>query len=411
MAKIVSISAREILDSRGEPTLEVVVVTGGGRGTASVPAGASTGSHEAKELRDGDAARYGGRGVLKAVAGVGGEISAAFAGKEFDQHSLDEALVALDGTPQKERLGGNALLGVSLAFARACAAGAGVPLWRHIGSLAGRGSFSLPTPMANVLNGGKHTRNGLALQEFMIVPEDSAGLSDAMPVLRACIAALRAILLEKNLEVGLGDEGGFAPRVAGAEEALDLLMQCVERAGATGRMKLALDAAASSFYENGSYVPRAGQRLDRARMVGWYAELAARYPLLSIEDPFAEDDTEGFAALRAALPSAVKVVGDDLTVTNAARIAQAAAAHAADAVILKPNQAGTLTEALAAAAAAREAGWMLIASHRSGETNDDFIADFAVGAGAAFIKAGSLARGERVAKYNRLLAIAGELPH
>jgi enolase len=408
MVNITGLHAREILDSRGNPTIEVALESGRGSFSAAVPAGASTGSHEAKELRDGDKVRFGGLGVSKAVSFVEGEIKDALVGKEFQQHSLDEALIRLDGTPDKARLGANALLGVSLAFARAAAAEVGAPLYRYIGSLAGNESVRLPVPMANVINGGKHARSGLALQEFMLVPVGFKNMSEALPALWAVIGCLREALLERGLEVGLGDEGGMAPKLATAEEALALLVASIERAGFSEKIKLAIDAAATSFFNGAAYAPTAGVAMSAAELSAWYASLAHNYPLLSIEDPFAEEAFADFAVLKKALPQTL-VIGDDLTVTTVARVTQAARAGAVDGVIIKPNQAGTLTETLQAAETARAAGLGLVASHRSGETNDDFIADLAVGLSCEYFKAGSLARGERVAKYNRLLAIEHEL--
>ena len=408
MAIIISIIAREILDSRGEPTIEVELATERARGRASVPAGASVGAHEALELRDGDSERYRGRGVLKAVANVSGEIAREMVGKEFDQTSLDEFLIKLDGTPNKSRLGANALLGVSIAFARAAAAEQDAELFSYLGSLDERNSFLLPQPAFNVLNGGAHAANGLDIQEYMLLPIAFTSVAEKVRVAGDCINALKVLLEEQGYDTGLGDEGGFAPRLGSNEEALDLLVAAIARAGYTAdQIKIALDVAASQLYKDGAYLLRAGgeKRLNSEDMLAWYTRLVETYPIISIEDAFSEDDLEGFAALRAALGDHILVVGDDLTVTDTRRIRQASEARAVNAVIIKPNQIGTLSEALAALRAAKKNGWKVWASHRSGETDDTFIADFAVGLSADYLKAGSLAREERVAKYNRLMEI------
>ena len=385
---IKSIRALEIQDSRGNATLQAFVITEKAEGTASVPAGASTGSHEAVVVEP-----------AKAVANINGEIAAALAGKSFDQQSLDDFLLQLDGTPNKARLGGNALLGVSMAFARAAAAEAGQELFAYIAGLAGT-TPALPCPMFNVINGGKHAParpaggdSGLAVQEFLLVPAGLHGARERLNAGMACAGALKVLLEERGESTAMGDEGGYAPRLAGTEAALDLLLQSVANAGyAADDIRLSLDAAASSF-KKGEEVP--GDQ---------WAALAKRYRLLSIEDPFAEDDPAAFAALQKKTDALI--VGDDLTVTQAPRIAEAARTSAIRAVILKPNQVGTVSEAFEAARTARTAGLTLIASHRSGETNDAFIADFAAGLACEYLKAGAPTRPERMIKYNRLMDIA-----
>lgn len=408
MALITKLSAREILDSRGEPTIEVELATEGASVRASVPAGASVGAYEALDLRDGDLERYRGRGVLKAVANVDGEIAQNLIGRDFNQQSLDDCLITLDGTSNKSRLGANALLGVSIAFARATAAEQSIELFSYLGSLDGRSTFSLPQPAFNVLNGGAHADNGLDIQEYMLVPVAFSTVTEKVRVADDCIVALKALLQEKGYDVGLGDEGGFAPRLDSNEEALDLLVVAIVRAGyTTDKIKIALDVAATQLYKDGMYVLIAGgeKRLSREEMLAWYKDLIQKYPIISIEDGFAEDDWEGFVALSAVLDDRVLVVGDDLTVTNTSRIARAAAARAANALIVKPNQIGTVSETLAAIQMARASGWKIWASHRSGETDDTFIADLAVGLSVDYLKAGSLAREERIIKYNRLMEI------
>lgn len=412
--KIKQLTAREIIDSRGQPTLEVgCELATGATARAGVPSGASTGLHEAWELRDGDEARYRGKGVSKAVLGVTGEINQALAGQEFDQASLDGALVKLDGTPNKARLGANAILGVSLAWGRAAARERSIPLYKYLGELAGVTDFKLPEPAFNVLNGGKHADSGLDWQEFMLLPLGLKTIKRKLQAASEIIASLREKLLAKGYAVGLGDEGGFAPRLGSNEEGLALLVEAIQAAGySTADVKIGLDVAASSFYKAGAYqlkIAGVEKRLNSDELVNYYVELAGRHPLISIEDGLAEDDWEGFAKLNAALGGKLKIIGDDLTVTNIDRIGQAAAKQAINGVIIKPNQIGTLTETLAAVKLTQAQNWTAFASHRSGETNDDFIADLAVGFGCAYLKSGSLARGERVAKYNRLMEIEAEL--
>jgi len=378
--KIESLSARTIADSRGNPTIEVTLGTANGRGAASVPSGASVGAHEAKVVDP-----------TIAIAQINTEVSVALAGKEFNQQSLDDFLIKLDGTPDKSRLGGNSLLGISMAFARAAAAEQKVELHRYLGGLAGVSSFAMPAPMFNVINGGKHARNGVAIQEYMIVPQES-GVKQRVESAQQIVESLRDLLAEKGYETALGDEGGFSPRLKNNEEGLELLSDACVRSSVR-QCKLALDIAASSI-----------EHFDKEKMSAWYASILKKYPLVSIEDPFTEDDWDGFSALRASAGETL-VVGDDLTVTNPARIALAAQKNAINAVIIKPNQVGTVSETIAAVAAAHALGWKAIASHRSGETLDTWIADVAVGLGCKYIKAGAPTKPERTAKYTRLIEI------
>jgi len=381
VSQITSLSARTIADSRGNPTIEVTLSTINGQGVASVPSGASVGIHEAKVVES-----------AKAAAQINTEVSVALAGKEFNQQSLDDFLIRLDGTQDKARLGGNAILGISLAFARAAAAEQKVELYQYLGGLAGVTNFLMPTPMFNVLNGGKHAHNGVAIQEYMVVPQES-GIKQQVESAQQIVESLRALLAEKRYESALGDEGGFAPRLKNNEEGLELLSEACVRSGAN-RCKLALDIAASSM-----------EHFDKEKMSAWYASILKKYPLVSIEDPFTEDDWDGFSALRASAGERVLVVGDDLTVTNPARIALAAQKKAINAVIIKPNQVGTVSETIAAVASAHAHGWKAIASHRSGETLDVWIADVAVGLGCEYIKAGAPTKPERSQKYTRLIEI------
>lgn len=403
--KIREIAAREILDSRGAPTIEATLTLADGTiGTASVPSGKSTGSREAHELRDGEK-RFGGKGVHKAVRAILHEIAPALIEKEFDQETLDQAICALDGTPNKSRLGANALLGVSLAFARASAHSGGVPLYRSIATRMGN-ELRMPQPCFNIINGGAHADSGLHFQEFMLVP---SGTTVAEKI--ECAAVVQEVLYElikaRGLAAGVGDEGGFAPKLSSNAAALDLLVEAIEKAGVVA--KVGIDAAANFFYKDGLYEIEPQEKYDRTELLSWYEELCTKYPIVSIEDPFAEDDWEGFISITKTLGQKVRIVGDDLLTTNPAQIALAGRQCAVTTALIKPNQIGTLSEAIAACKVARENGMMLFASHRSGETNDDSIADFAVGVGAEFFKAGALARGERVAKYNRLLVIEEEI--
>ncbi len=411
MTAITDIHAREVLDSRGNPTVEVEVhLEDGSVGMAAVPSGASTGAHEAHERRDGDPARYGGKGVLGACDAVDGEIFDALGGMEAEeQRRLDRALIALDGTANKSRLGANAILGVSLACAKAAAEAAGQPLYRYVGGL---GANVLPVPMMNVLNGGAHADNPIDIQEFMIVPVGAESFAGAVRAGAEVFHALRALLLEAGQSVNTGDEGGFAPALSGADEALGFVMRAIEKAGyRPGEdVALALDAAATEFWAEGCYrLEGEGRTLDADGMAGYLEDLCARYPVVSVEDGMAEDDWDGWKALTERLGARVQLVGDDLFATNPERLARGLREGAGNAVLVKVNQIGTLTEALDVAALAMNAGWRAVMSHRSGETEDTTIADLAVASGCGQIKTGSLARSDRLAKYNRLLRIEEEL--
>ncbi len=408
---IEGIHAREILDSRGNPTLEVeVLLSGGASGRAGVPSGASTGTREALELRDGDKKRYGGKGVRKAVAHVNGEIAEELEGADArDQALIDRVMMELDGTPNKGRLGANAILGVSLAVARAAAEASGLPLYRHIG---GAGATTLPVPLMNVINGGAHADNRLDPQEFMVCPVGFPSFAEALRAGAEIFHALKGILKKKGLSTGVGDEGGFAPDLSSSKEALDLLLAAIESAGYQPGpdVVIALDPAASEFYEGGKY-RLAGEKktLSTDGMIRFWADLVASYPIVSIEDGLAEGDWKGWQALTRELGGKILLVGDDVFVTNPEILARGIAEGVANALLVKVNQIGTLTETLEAVRLAQTSGYRTISSHRSGETVDDTIADLAVAVNAGLIKTGSLCRGERLAKYNRLLAIEEEL--
>ena len=411
MTALIDLRAREILDSRGNPTVEVeATLETGASARAAVPSGASTGRHEAVERRDGDPARYGGKGVRGAVDAVNGEIFQALSGRDAeDQRALDLALIELDGTPDKARLGANAVLGASLAIARAGALARGLPLYAWVG---GVNAHRLPVPMMNVINGGAHADNGLDIQEFMIVPHAAPNLAEAVRCGAEIFHALRKGLAAAGHATAVGDEGGFAPRLAGNEEALDFILRAVEDAGYRPgeQVALALDAAASEFHRGGLYrLADGGRALGAADMIDWYRRLAERYPVISIEDGLHEDDLEGWTALTEALGASVQLVGDDLFVTDPARLRRGIEAGAANAVLVKVNQIGTLTEALDAVDTAHRAGYRAVLSHRSGETEDTAIADLAVATNCGQIKAGSLSRSERLAKYNRLIRIEERL--
>ncbi|MFM8915824.1 MAG: phosphopyruvate hydratase [Candidatus Limnocylindrus sp.] len=410
--RIAAIHAREILDSRGNPTVEVdVTLSGGARGRAAVPSGASTGAHEAVELRDGDKVRFGGKGVLGAVAAVSGEIAEAMRDTSVsDQRTLDAALIALDGTAAKGRLGANAILGVSLAAAHARAALHGRELWYELG---GDAAVKLPVPLLNILNGGKHAEHSTDFQEFMVVPVGAATYRDALRAGAEVFAALRKNLHDRGLATGQGDEGGFAPSLPSNEAALDALMTAIEAAGYRpgDEIAIAIDAAATELLQpNGHYkLEREGRILESGALVDLWASWASKYPIISIEDGLAEDDWNGWESLTARIGGKVQIVGDDLLVTNTHRIERAIDAGAANALLVKPNQIGTLTETLDAISLARGAGWASILSHRSGETEDTTIADLAVATNAGQIKTGAPSRSERVAKLNRLLRIEEQL--
>ena len=410
MGTIAGIRAREILDSRGNPTIEVDVrLDTGARGRAAVPSGASTGIHEAVELRDGGS-RYHGRGVRKAVESVNGEIFAALRGLDASgQRAIDETLIALDGTVNKARLGANAVLGVSLAVARAAAADFGLPLYRYVGGVDAR---TLPTPMMNIVNGGAHADNRLDFQEFMIMPVGASTFADAVRLGSEVFHTLRRRLVEAGHNTNVGDEGGFAPDLAGADEALAFIVAAIEDAGYRPGpdVAIALDAAASEFFHDGQYVLAGeGRTLDADAMIGFYAQLCSRYPIASIEDGLAEDDWDGFTALTAGLGDRIQVVGDDLFVTSCERLQQGIGRGAGNAVLVKCNQIGTLSETLDCISMAHRSGYATIISHRSGETEDTTIADLSVAVNAGQIKTGSLARSDRTAKYNRLMRIAEQL--
>jgi enolase len=411
VSEIRTVHAREILDSRGNPTIEVEVwLDSGAFGRAMVPSGASTGTREAVELRDDDDARYGGKGVRQAVRNVTETIAPEVEGLEAtEQAAVDRVLLELDGTPNKSGLGANALLGVSLAVARAGADECGLPLYQYLG---GPGARIMPVPMMNVLNGGAHADNGLDIQEFMIMPAGAGSFGEALRAGVEIFHMLKKILKDKGLSTGVGDEGGFAPTLPGNEAALDFVMRAIERAGYRpgDEVFVALDPAASEFGKRGRYTLKA-DRVTRTsdEMAAWYESLAGRYPLCSIEDGLGEDDHEGWRALTQRLGSRVQLVGDDLFVTNPAILQEGIRHGLANAVLVKVNQIGTLTETLEAVELAKRAGWGTVISHRSGETEDTFIADLAVAVNAGQIKTGSLSRGERTAKYNQLLRIEEEL--
>jgi enolase len=411
MSEIVKIVGREILDSRGNPTVEVdVVLASGAMGRAAVPSGASTGSHEAIELRDGDKKRYGGKGVRKAVAAVNGEIFKALAKRDpADQKSIDRTMIELDGTPNKGRFGANAILGVSLACARAAAQDAGVPLYRHIG---GAGANTLPVPLMNIVNGGAHADNPLDLQEFMIAPVGAPTFAEALRMGAEVFHALKKALKDAGHNTNVGDEGGFAPALRNSDETLGFIVKAIEKAGYKPgeEVALALDPASNEFFKDKHYhLEGEGKTLDADGMVKFYETLVRRYPILSIEDGLAEDDWEGWKALTSALGSRVQLVGDDLFVTNPVRLREGIAKGVANAILIKLNQIGTLTETLETVDTARRAGYRSVISHRSGETEDSTIADFAVATNAGQIKTGSLSRSDRLAKYNQLLRIEEEL--
>src|ERR1044072_2605138 len=414
MLTIASLHAREILDSRGTPALEVdCVLEGGARGRAAVPSGASTGEHEAIELRDGDARRYRGKGVQKAVRNVAEVLAPALLGTDtFDQAGLDARLIELDGSPNKGRLGANALLGVSMAVAHAAAAQMDVPLYRHLGGVH---AHVLPVPLMNVVNGGAHADNNVDLQEFMIVPLGAASFREALRWGAEVFHALHGVLKKQGLATAVGDEGGFAPNLRSNEEALKVLLAAIEAAGYRPgeQVALAIDVAASELWQkDGSGYVRAGEggkKFTSAQLVDWYSGLCERYPIVSIEDGLAEDDWAGWATLARKLGNRVRIVGDDLFVTNVVRLARGIKEGVANSILVKVNQIGTLTETLAAVEMAQRAGWTAVISHRSGETEDVTISDLAVATNAGQIKTGSLCRTDRVAKYNQLLRIEEQL--
>jgi enolase len=411
MSAIVGIRAREILDSRGNPTVEVdVELESGAIGRAAVPSGASTGAHEAVELRDGDKARYGGKGVLQAVGAVNGEIMDLLSGLDGrDQIKLDHAMIELDGTPNKGRLGANAILGVSLAIAKAAAAETGLPLYRYVG---GSQASLLPVPMMNIINGGVHADNPIDIQEFMIMPVGTGRFSEALRMGSEVFHALRAELKDAGHNTNVGDEGGFAPNLASADEALAFIVKSIEKAGyKPGEdVMLALDPASTEFFKNGRYELEGEKKsLDQGGMVDYYAALVGRYPIVSIEDGMAEDDMAGWKAITDRLGGKIQLVGDDLFVTNPERLAKGIEDGLANAILVKVNQIGTLSETVQAVVLARNANYGAVMSHRSGETEDSTIADLAVATNCGQIKTGSLSRSDRLAKYNQLLRIEEQL--
>jgi enolase len=412
MSAIFDIVAREILDSRGNPTVEVdVILESGFSGRAAVPSGASTGEHEAVELRDGDKSRYLGKGVQKAVANVNERIAPELIGMDtLEQMAIDQILIDLDGTPNKSVLGANAILGVSLACAKAGAQYLSLPLYRYIGGVF---AHQLPVPMMNILNGGKHADNNVDIQEFMIVPFGAPSFREALRMGTEVFHHLKGILKGKGYNTAVGDEGGFAPHLSSNEEALVVIVEAIKQAGYTPgeHVAIALDAAASEFFQGGKYILQAEQQKERdaAGMVAWYEALIRRYPIISLEDGLAEDDWEGWRALTVALGDKIQIVGDDIFVTNRERLSRGIKEGVANSILIKLNQIGTLTETLAAIETAKKAGYTAVVSHRSGETEDVTMADVAVATNAGQIKTGSTSRTDRVAKYNQLLRIEEEL--
>jgi len=411
MSAIVEITGREILDSRGNPTVEVeVLLENGAFGRAAVPSGASTGAHEAVELRDGDKARFNGKGVLKAVGAVNGELFEALAGVDATRQLLiDQTMIELDGTPNKSRLGANAILGVSLAVAKAAAESVSLPLYRYVGGVAAR---TLPVPMMNIINGGQHADNPIDIQEFMVMPVGADTIADAVRMGSEIFHTLKRELSAAGHNTNVGDEGGFAPNLASTRAALDFIMKAVEKAGYRpgDDVMLALDAASTEFYEGGVYNLRGeGKKLDSGEMAAYLAALAGDYPILSIEDGMAEDDWNGWAELTSQLGDRCQLVGDDLFVTNTERLVRGIEEGAANSILVKVNQIGSLSETLDAVETAHRASFTAVMSHRSGETEDATIADLAVATNCGQIKTGSLARSDRLAKYNQLIRIEEEL--
>lgn len=411
MSPISSLRARQILDSRGNPTVEVdCTLDDGSFGRAAVPSGASTGSHEALELRDGDKTVYGGKSVLKAVANVNGEILSAIKGKDVSDHrAVDKWLIDLDGTSNKSKLGANAILGVSMAICRARAVSEKLPLYKSLAKQYGVANANiLPVPLMNVINGGAHADSGLSFQECMIVPTGFATFTDALRAGAETFHALKSLLKKAGHVTAVGDEGGFAPHVKNADEAFAFLMEAIKAAGYEGKMKLAIDAAASEFHKDGVYSID-GQSLDNVGLTAYYGMLSQKYPIVSIEDSHFEDDWAGFQSMVSTLGDRIQLVGDDLLVTNVERIKQALEQKAANAVLIKLNQIGSVSETVDAIQLAQKNGWNAISSHRSGETEDSFISHLAVGLGTGQIKTGSLSRTDRICKYNELLRIEEEL--
>jgi enolase len=408
MPEILHVQAREILDSRGNPTVEAEVHTSSGFGRAAVPSGASTGEHEANELRDGDKKRYLGKGVLQAVENVNDKLGPAIVGMSaLDQPTVDQRLLELDGTPNKSKLGANAILAVSMAVARAAADTVDLPLWRYLGGVQAR---VLPTPLMNIINGGAHADSGLEVQEFMIVPLGFPSFGEALRAGTEVFHNLKSILKKEGMVTAVGDEGGFAPRLASNEQAIQRIMSAIEAAGYKPGEQIALgmDCAASEFYKDGKYTWDKQPR-TAAELCDVYADLLKKYPIVTIEDGYAEDDWEGWKLMTDKLGSKIQLVGDDLFVTNVKRLAQGIEKKIANSILIKVNQIGSLTETLDTIRMATTAGYTSVISHRSGETEDAFIADLAVATNAGQIKTGSLSRSDRIAKYNQLLRIADEL--
>jgi len=412
MTEIVSIFAREILDSRGNPTVEVDAhLFSGATGRAAIPSGASTGEREAIELRDGDKRRYGGKGVLKAVANVMDKIAPEICGMDaLDQESIDKMMIELDGTPNKAKLGANAILGVSIAVARAAAQAVGLPLYKYIGGINAR---ELPTPMMNILNGGAHADNNVDIQEFMVFPLGAPTFRESLRWGAETFHSLKAVLKGRKLNTAVGDEGGFAPNLGSNEEALEVIIEAIENTGRKpGKdVYIAIDSAASSFFKRNRYWLAAEKHPEKTsvQMIDYYEKLVGRYPIISLEDGLAENDWKGWQQLKSRLGAKIQLVGDDLFVTNTSLIERGIKEDCANSVLIKLNQIGTLTETLEAIDMARRAGWTSVISHRSGETEDTTIADLAVATGVGMIKTGSASRSERIAKYNRLLRIEEEL--
>jgi enolase len=408
-SKIASVHGRQVLDSRGNPTVEVdVVLESGSKGWAIVPSGASTGVHEAVELRDGDKNFYGGKAVTKAVANVNGEIAAALKGADpDDQRGVDEKLIALDGTPNKGRLGANAVLGASLAVAKAAADEAGASLYRWLG---GPEANTLPVPMLNVINGGAHAQNSIDLQEFMLVPVGANSFAEALRYAAEVYHTLKGVISARGLATGVGDEGGFAPNLPSTESAIEAILEGIEKAGHAGKVAVALDPAASEIFKDGRYVLAGeGKNLSPSEMTDYYASLCERFPIVSIEDGHAEDDWEGWSDITQKLGDKIQLVGDDIFVTNIERLELGIERKVANSILIKLNQIGTLTETLDCIELARKNGYSAVISHRSGETEDATIADLAVATNCGQIKTGSLARSDRLAKYNQLIRIEEEL--
>ena len=411
LTTIEAVTAHEILDSRGNPTVQVeVLLIGGASGVASVPSGASTGAHEAVELRDGDKKRYGGKGVLNAVNNVNENISDAIIGLDaLDQSTIDEVMIAQDGTPNKAKFGANAILGVSLAVAKAAANAQGQPLYRYLGGVSAR---TLPVPMMNILNGGKHADNSTDMQEYMVLPVGASSFREGLRMGAEVYQGLKKVLHDRKLNTNVGDEGGFAPSLSSNRDALEVIVAAIETAGYKPGVDifLGMDPAATEFYQNGKYVlAREGRTLTSSEMIDLYEQWIGEYPIVTIEDGLAEDDWEGWKQLRERLGSRIQLVGDDLFVTNTQRLKRGILEHSANSILIKLNQIGTLTETMEAIEMAKRASYSAVVSHRSGETEDTTIADLVVATNAGQIKTGAPARSERVAKYNRLLVIENEL--